>query len=60
MADDVVKKLERLTEHLEAAHEATKKTLKEVREAKRTSEKARRAVRIKQRPDYTKKKRAKR
>ena len=40
MADDVVKKLERLTEHLEAAHEATKKTLKEVREAKRTSEKA--------------------
>ena len=60
MTDDVVKKLESLTAHLEAAHKATKETLKEVRQAKRTTEKAQRAVRIKQRPDYTKKKRTKR
>ena len=57
--DDVVKKLESLTAHLEAAHKATKETLKEVTKAKRTSEKAKRAVRIKQRPNYTKKKRRK-
>ena len=54
MADDVLKKLEKLTDSLEVAHQATKQTLKEVKRAKRTTEKAKRAVKIRQRPDYTK------
>jgi len=54
VADKVLEKLERLSNELEAAQKASKKALKEVSLAKRTTEKAKRAVRSRQHPDYSK------
>jgi hypothetical protein len=59
VADEVLDKLERLTHELDAAHKASTKALKEVKRAKRTTEKAKRAARIRQHPDYAKRKRKK-
>jgi hypothetical protein len=57
VADEVLDKLERLTNELDAAQKASKKALQEVKRAKRTTEKAKRVIRITQNPDYTKRKR---
>jgi hypothetical protein len=57
VADEVLDKLERLTNELDAVQKASKKALQEVKRAKRTTEKAKRVIRITQNPDYTKRKR---
>jgi hypothetical protein len=59
VADEVLKKIERLSVELDEAQKASKKTLKEVQKAKRSAEKAKRAVRVQEQPKYATRKRSK-
>jgi hypothetical protein len=56
MNPDALKKLEKLSDQLDTAKDASEATTKEVQQAQRTTENVKRAVRLQQHPDHTKRK----
>jgi seryl-tRNA synthetase len=54
MNGEALKKVEKLSDQLDTARDASEATTKEVRHARRTAENVKRAIRRRQRPDSTK------